>query len=349
MPALTPEIANEIVRSRPDAEARLKKDGTGHLQYGYRYLFKGPNMRDICVARRGTADGATVYINKQSCALEDFPAALPERYFSGVGVAEEYRKGSTGRTGDKGLSTAAASCPTLDPAKHNVLRLSCSNQDGFERLVRWYAGDFVLGLRVESPPSSATAVTELSGPVAAAIAPFSGSPTDPDAASLGAIGVDGPQEIMPAANGPAAAMSDDEARLIMSDPAKRRAVERHAVDLAIKYYKGLGFDIQELGKPFDLLCTPTAACLIGSTVVHVEVKGSVGPARTVHLTRNEVNDARAGEAWRSDLYIVSNIELVSAPSSDSWSASGGAWRLFADWCPKDDDLRATDFAYRVPI
>ena len=104
----------------------------------------------------------------------------------------------------------------------------------------------------------------------------------------------------------------------------------------------------ERGKPFDLLCTPTSRCRPGTPVVHVEVKGSVSAASTVHLTRNEIADARLeGKTWRSDLFVVSGITLLpQAPGT--WRGAAGVPELFEGWCPLDDDLVPTDFVYRLP-
>jgi hypothetical protein len=121
----------------------------------------------------------------------------------------------------------------------------------------------------------------------------------------------------------------------------------HAVGMAIARYAGLGFLVEERGKPFDLLCTPTGACVDGAQTVHVEVKGSLGPALTVHLTRNEVADAIGDGSWRSDLYIVSGISLMQ-DESRGWIPTGGVARWIEGWCPHDDHLTPTDFAYAVP-
>ena len=147
--------------------------------------------------------------------------------------------------------------------------------------------------------------------------------------------------------GSGAGSEDDAAGGWMADPERRKAVEMHAVGMAIARYAGLGFLVEERGKPFDLLCTPTGACVAGAPTVHVEVKGSLGSAMTVHLTRNEVADARGDGPWRSDLCIVSGISLARGDSG-TWLATGGIARWIEGWCPHDDDLTPTDYAYVVP-
>lgn len=134
----------------------------------------------------------------------------------------------------------------------------------------------------------------------------------------------------------------------LTDPDQRKAVERRAVDLAKAHYEALGFVVQEKGKPFDLLCTPGPLAAPGLPVVHVEVKGSTSAAASVHLTKNEIADARQpGKGWRSDLYVVRWIELVQ-DNVGAWSGIGGDQEVHVNWSPHDDDLTATDFVYRVP-
>jgi len=338
MPTLTPERANEIVEECPDAAALFKRDGSGHRKYGYRHRLLKPTRREINIAAQGTKDGTTVYINKKSCSGEDFPSSFPERHFPGVTVTRMYPRGTTGVTGDKGLSSAAASCPTLDPRDHDVLRLSCTDPDGFRRLVEWYVGD--LGQEAsdgrETPPRL---------PAVGPEAPLADAEPQAEAKPGGRSG------LLPDAGGSsthnASSMSEDEELRLMSDPLRRRAVERRAVDLAVSAYQEKGFLVQELGMPFDLLCTPTERCPSGTPVVHVEVKGSIGPACTVHLTRNEVSDARIeGKTWRTDLFIVSHIRLDEAEGTIA--AGGGTPRCIEGWIPHDCDLTPTDFVYRVP-
>lgn len=298
--------------------------------------------REICIATRGTKDGTTVYINKQACSGELFPLTTSEIFFPGVTVSEQYRRGSTGTTGDKGLSSAAASCPTLDPRDNDVLRLSCRDADGFKRLLDWYAG------RLSAAPldtQSINASQEVRKALLAASTDASHSQrstselldysTEPSSADDEAT-----DEIAPDIT------QSDEVRLLL-DPRRRQAVERWAVDLAKAAYWKSGFHVEELGKPFDLLCTPTERCAPDVPVVHVEVKGSIGPASSVHLTRNEVLDARVvDKTWRTDLFIVSEICLDEVDAMIV--ASKGRTRCIENWTPADKDLIATDFVYRVP-
>ncbi|WP_157270698.1 hypothetical protein [Azohydromonas aeria] len=82
--------------------------------------------------------------------------------------------------------------------------------------------------------------------------------------------------------------------------------------------------------------------------MHVEVEGSISAAASVHPTKNEMANARQPDKdWRSDLYVVSRIELVQ-DEAGAWSGIGGVADVHEDWSPDEDDLTATEFVYRVP-
>lgn len=345
MPILTLDIAAKIIESHNLACARLKNDQQGHRKYGLRYLFQTPVRRDINVATRPTNEGLTCYINMTSAGGETFPVVSPEMYFSGVMFKHHYPKGSRGFTGDKGLSSVAGSCPTLDPYDYDVLRLSCSDVKGFERLIRWYTGDESLGLN--SPASSVEENHVL----------VNTGKTDGETVTAGVS--DNVKDSDPASGLFEAEISTAEVQLtsdeissteeagIMSDPERRLVVEQYAVKLASEHYGRLGYNIVELGKPYDLLCEPKPDTVSELPIVHVEVKGSVGQARTILLTKNEVLHARDSDGWRTDLVIVSCIDL-ERKAAGGWVASGGQLRCIEEWLPADSDLVPTQFEYQVP-
>ncbi len=122
------------------------------------------------------------------------------------------------------------------------------------------------------------------------------------------------------------------------DPAKRIAVEQHAVELARQHYGKQGWEIEELGKPFDLRLTKPGS------ERRVEVKGTTGSPTSVELTANEVRHAR--EFPTMDLFVVSDITVTG--TSPQFATSGGTITLLTDWHPEDTDLRATKFEYRLP-
>lgn len=155
MPSINATTASNIVQEHKDSAAVHKVDGTGmHRKYAFRYKLLNPNGRHIAIATPdaqaaiavGTQEGVTVYINKLSRALDIFPTELTERLLPGVSVTKEYLKGSVGFTGDKGLSSAAAGLETLDPYRHDVLRLSVIDETAFRILLKWYAGEISFGL-----------------------------------------------------------------------------------------------------------------------------------------------------------------------------------------------------------
>ena len=131
----------------------------------------------------------------------------------------------------------------------------------------------------------------------------------------------------------------NEIRTYQGDPVKRKVIENHAVERAILHYTSMGYTVNEMGKPYDLLCSSPAV------TVHVEVKGTTGNGDKVILTRNEIKDAR-NPTWRSDLFIVRNIQLRN--EGDQVTACGGDELIHETWQPSDNDLEPVQFEYRVP-
>lgn len=125
-----------------------------------------------------------------------------------------------------------------------------------------------------------------------------------------------------------------------SDPLIRRAVEQHAVKLAIEHYFDGGYQVKELGKPFDLLCEKQGE------VIHVEVKGSRSQLAAVIVTTNEIKDARL-PTWRSDLFIVEGI-VIAYDDQKTLQTHGGSSRVLRNWTPIDSDLKPTQFRYALP-
>jgi len=339
MPILTPDQAHDVIENKLSYSAGIPmRGGSGHRKKVYLHRLLRLSRREIAIRREPTEAGVTAYINRFSCAGEEFPEDNCGTYFSGVLVTKPYPKGYRGDTGDLGLISSAGQCPTLIPADYPVLRLSCSSLDGFLQLIRWYGGEYSLRARVVSADEQALAsVPEIELPA-----------TPAHAVAVDAPSVSGDKAELP--NGIDAEVGDDgdDGTGRLADPYQRKAVERHAVDLAKAHYGALGFVVQENGKPFDLLCTPGPAAAPGSSVVHVEVKGSISAAVSLHLTKNEIADTRQpGKDWRSDLYVVSRIVLVQ-DEAGTWSGIGGVPEVHEAWSPDDADLTATDFVYRVP-
>jgi hypothetical protein len=125
----------------------------------------------------------------------------------------------------------------------------------------------------------------------------------------------------------------------MRDVQRRRTVERHAMDIAIKHYVDLGYKVTDTSSthPFDLVC------LRDGVEKRVEVKGSQLLAWTVDVTIAEVESARGGQAsgYSTDLFIVHSMTLTG--TGETIRASGGKIRKLVDWCPADADLQAISF------
>lgn len=127
----------------------------------------------------------------------------------------------------------------------------------------------------------------------------------------------------------------------MSDAAKRVALEKHAVALAIDHYRSEGAShIEERGKPFDLLV------ILNGVERHVEVKGSIGiGVEHVQLTQGEVDHANKHQP--TDLFVVDQISAAYAPDG-TVVTSGGEVRIWRDWTPSERSLRPTHLRYTLP-
>lgn len=128
------------------------------------------------------------------------------------------------------------------------------------------------------------------------------------------------------------------------NPKKRKEIELHAEDEAVKHYENLGWTVKRIGAPYDLKCTR------GDEYLRVEVKGTTGAAGEVELTVNEVTSAREHP---SELFVVSDIS--ARPSEDGeddgglgFVATGGRAHVLHAWEPLEDDLSATRYCYRLP-
>jgi hypothetical protein len=136
---LTPSKAKSIVEQFAGAEPVLSQKGERkgqHVKYAYRFKYASNLIRHISISSSSTEDGVTVYVNKRSADN----ILYPEAELKPARVTKTYPMGFKGKTGDKGLSAAAAGLPTLDPGNNDVLKLSISSDDAFQRLLAWYFG-----------------------------------------------------------------------------------------------------------------------------------------------------------------------------------------------------------------
>lgn len=124
------------------------------------------------------------------------------------------------------------------------------------------------------------------------------------------------------------------------DPVLRKAIEDHAVKVAVDHYKAAGATrIKELGKPYDIRLK------LDGIERHCEVKGSSMLIDTVELTINEVVHGQTYDA--TDLIVVDQISWTRN-ADGAVATSGGRMRVWSDWSPLDADLAARKFAYLLP-
>lgn len=121
-------------------------------------------------------------------------------------------------------------------------------------------------------------------------------------------------------------------------PAARRAIELHAMTLALKHYREHWPRVDDVSgsKPYDLHCSGSRREL------RVEVKGTTGDGSAVLLTPNEVEHALT---YFPDvaLFIVSRISL-ELDASGQPSAVGGACRVIEPWDIETAELVPLSYA-----
>ena len=346
----TPDRAIAVLRGM---RQKCQIDEMAEKNRSQQFYFERPGARSLVVSKDLHEGWVRVYINRQSRNLEWFPVGTVSQNFRGVEVGYRYLRGHKGLPNRPGIASSVAKISTLNPLDNDVLLLHCSDEQGFCDLVRWYAG--LHSVQSGSPPSRDETSGEGPGMSADLEGPGGEAALPTESASPQAGAGHGVENVVLAAD-PDAQPETSEAEAPasmatgtgwMNDPAKRSAVELHAVELACVWYRDQGYEVQILGKPFDLLCWRHAGGQDDSDeIIHVEVKGSVGNATMVRLTRNEVQDARHRSGWRSDLFVISEIELYD--HAGTWSAQGGKQRWYKDWSPLDQDLVPTEFEYRLP-
>lgn len=326
------EEAKSLLNKRTEYYFVPPASGKGELKKSYCYQVRNqlnPHNHDtykwkhIVIARERTDGSVTAYVNARSVS----GSPLHDADIQGLSIAERFPVGHRGRTGDRGIAASVAKLDSLDPLKNEVLRLHIEGPSSFSTLLDWYAGVH------EFPRPEVVGVAAIPADLRTSVL-LAGIADIKDQSSLD-------PQILDRANDSAVAVadSDGETSLRMDDSEKRAVIEKYAVQLAKEFYLNIGFDVEERGKPFDLLCRTDGL------EVHVEVKGTTGSGSRVILTRNEVRDAR-NTTWRSDLFIVRDIELSTLGAT--WIANGGSIHRIEAWVPVDEDLSATEFEYNVP-
>jgi hypothetical protein len=127
------------------------------------------------------------------------------------------------------------------------------------------------------------------------------------------------------------------------DPVIRKAVERHAVNLVLKYFNELGYLTEDVGNsnPYDVLA------ISNDSELHVEVKGCTGVGTTVELTAGEVKEATTTRGVEAVLVVVDQITWTRDGSGPVVTA-GGRLRVWRDWTPDAQRLTPTSFRYLLP-
>ncbi|MFD9984460.1 protein NO VEIN domain-containing protein [Streptomyces massasporeus] len=120
------------------------------------------------------------------------------------------------------------------------------------------------------------------------------------------------------------------------DVRRRRAVERHAMDLVLDHYRSLGYEAEDVGdrSPWDITVRRDGI------ETHIEVKGSTTSREAIDLTEGEVRHA---EGVSTHLIVIDQINL-----DDNLRCHGGRWRTWTDWTPRREELVATAYRYPLP-
>lgn len=121
--------------------------------------------------------------------------------------------------------------------------------------------------------------------------------------------------------------------------AEKLAIERHAVEVAMRFFAKNWPDIREVGRPYDLDCRK------GDQILHVEVKGTTSEGVKVGLTRNEVRHARVFHG-RVALFVQAGI-ILSGTETDPL-ASGGTSHVWNPWEIDLGELDPVVYEYTVP-
>jgi hypothetical protein len=125
----------------------------------------------------------------------------------------------------------------------------------------------------------------------------------------------------------------------LADVRVRLAIERHAVEWAMRYYAAQGYEVEDVGA----VCSYDVRAVSAGSELHIEVKGSSGTAETVELTANEIDHARSKD---THLVVVDQISWHRR-ADGTVGTTGGRVRRWAPWVPDESSLLATRFRHVV--
>ena len=130
------------------------------------------------------------------------------------------------------------------------------------------------------------------------------------------------------------------------DARRQRAVEMHAVDLAIEWCDEQGWDgARHVGD--DGLAWDIEAVDQQGRSRYVEVKGTSGPGQRLTVTRNEVDAARE----HGDLHALVHVrDIRVVRNAHGWTCSEGELLVHDPWRPRKAELREETFSWtRLPV
>lgn len=120
----------------------------------------------------------------------------------------------------------------------------------------------------------------------------------------------------------------------------RKAIERYAVEWALRHFAELDFKVEDVGAwaSYDILA------LDDHGELHIEVKGSSGTSATVLLTDGEVK--HRDENAERVLVVVDEIKWER--EGGRFTCSGGRARVWRGWEIDDANLVPTQYRYTLP-
>jgi hypothetical protein len=121
---------------------------------------------------------------------------------------------------------------------------------------------------------------------------------------------------------------------------KATAKPAHAMQAATKYFEKFGnVDDVHGNRSYDLVCN------VGSTEIHIEVKGTTTDGTEVILTPNEV--VHASTHLHVALFVLSNIKVERNPDGVV-EARGGKVAVHNPWAIDKSALSPIGFKYTLP-
>lgn len=125
--------------------------------------------------------------------------------------------------------------------------------------------------------------------------------------------------------------------------AVRRAIERHAMNVAETHLRAEGWTVYDVStsRSYDL------HCVRNDEIRFVEVKGTTGLGAEIQITAAEVAFARAHQPQMS-LFVVSEIAL-NRPDEAKIESSRGTLRVIDQWAPDPSQLLPVSFFCALPL